>query len=106
MTITYSETGRQNVVNGSGVIMPIEQGVFITIGLTVQLHDGSTRQLIYEDFYVTVGGVEVPAVMQLSGSWGFNVDGESSIWFIFEDIGTNYSLNYRGNSFTIEWIKQ
>jgi len=106
MTINYSEIDRRNVENGTGVIMPIDRGVFITIAITAQINDGSIKTLNYNDFYLTVDGAEVDPVMQLSGSFVFNSEGESTIWMIFKEIGSNYKLNYRDNSFNIEWNAQ
>jgi hypothetical protein len=96
MTINYSEISRS----------PYQNDTFINISLKSQIHDGSIRNLVYDKFYITVNGVKITPVNQLSGNWVFQEKSESSIWFIFKDIDSNYNLNYNDNSFSIEWIKQ
>lgn len=106
VTLKYEEIDRR-ILTSSDVNDPALVGyTLVSIALTVQVNDGNIHTFTYENFYLTVSGVEMTAAEQLEGSWSFNQPGESEIWFMFEEIGTNYELNYRDASFTIEWIRQ
>ncbi len=106
VTLKYTETDRR-ILTSDDIKDPKFVGyTFVTIGLNVQVNDGNTHSFTYENFFLKVNGVEVTAAEQLEGSWTFNQPGDSQVWFMFDAIGTDYELNYRGASFTIEWIRQ
>jgi hypothetical protein len=108
VTLQYKETTRRSVTSDDvkGEYTKYVGYTFIQIGITAQSNDGKSHVLTYENFYLTVNGVETTPEMQLKGTWGFDGKSESEIWMIFKEIGVNYDLTYRDNSFTIEWIKQ
>lgn len=106
VTLKYKATERR-ILTSDDIKDPRFVGyTLLSIGLNVQVNDGNTHSFTYENFYLIVNGVEVTAADQLKGSWTFNQPADSQVWFMFDAIGANYELNYRGASFTIEWIKQ
>ncbi len=106
VTLSYRETDRR-ILTANDIKDPNFVGyTLVQIAINAKSNDNQTHDFTYENFYLTVNGAELNAAQQLSGTWGFNREDESTIWFMFKEIGTDYQLNYRGNSFSIEWIKQ
>jgi len=104
VTISYGELERRNVENGTGIIMQYDRAIFLTIAITAQTHEGNITHLIYDNFYITVDGVEKEPVNQLKGECIFDNKTETTVWFLFIEISNNYKLNYRDNSLSIQWI--
>jgi hypothetical protein len=104
VTISYSELERREVQNGTGIIMQYDRAVLLTIAITAQTHNGNIRSLIYDNFYITVDGVKKEPINQLKGECIFDNKTETTVWFLFPEISSNYKLNYRDNSLSIEWI--
>jgi hypothetical protein len=106
VTVQYKETDRKILTANDVQDSNLVNCTFLKIAMTAQSNDGNIHGLVYENLYATVNGVEATPLQQLSGTWSFNQLSESETWMIFRTIGTNYELNYRDSSLTIEWVRQ